>query len=186
MAIGILEGDPHERRHDIESFYWLLVWITLRHTAHSQAQGTAVASPFASRSVSNCTAAQIKRNWLMNADPPVHVHDNSPLSDLLENLRKQFLVQQRHRFPIPQEVTHAQILDAMDAALEAPGWPENDPSIPHVSSESSAKTEAIIAVEHESSKHLKRKATERSGTNEGGIVHSASECSRTKKRNRTQ
>ncbi|PFH44644.1 hypothetical protein AMATHDRAFT_11279 [Amanita thiersii Skay4041] len=36
MAMGVLDRNPHETKHDLESFFWLLVWLILRHTEYTQ------------------------------------------------------------------------------------------------------------------------------------------------------
>ncbi|EPT03324.1 hypothetical protein FOMPIDRAFT_1046879 [Fomitopsis schrenkii] len=36
MSVNVLEGDmKHEARHDLESFFWLLLFIVLQHTSHN-------------------------------------------------------------------------------------------------------------------------------------------------------
>ncbi|PCH39188.1 hypothetical protein WOLCODRAFT_158728 [Wolfiporia cocos MD-104 SS10] len=41
MAMGLIDADPkicadHQAHHDLESFFWLLVWVVLRHTHHDR------------------------------------------------------------------------------------------------------------------------------------------------------
>ncbi|OBZ70522.1 hypothetical protein A0H81_09098 [Grifola frondosa] len=132
MAIGILEsqGDViHQVHHDLESFYWVLIWIVLRHTAHSDPR-----REFASGSVFKpgeeaLEVATMKQGWVLRQ--PVTVKDNPPLSDLLHDFTKlclsQFTKSKNDQDKNP--LTYEAVLKIFDDALASDGWPENDPAL---------------------------------------------------------
>ncbi|KAH9831786.1 uncharacterized protein C8Q71DRAFT_285114 [Rhodofomes roseus] len=132
MAVQVLLGKiTHEARHDLESFYWLLVFIVLRHTKHGHAKkNAAFASLFCSHDLEQC--ASHKMTWLLSLRAPLDVPDNEPLSTLLEDLRALFDSNfPDKRAPI-RRVTHQEVLDVFNNAL-AKDWPLDDASVPWVS-----------------------------------------------------
>lgn len=151
MAIEVLAGLPHERKHDLESFYWLLIWIVLRHTNHSL-DVSACTALFDRPSVA--LALEGKRIWI-EYGPSFSVHENEPLSTLLNNLRLAFLRQQEHPFYDSIEVVYEKVIELMNTALDLPGWPENDSSIPFVLT--SQTQDAIAVIEHNVRESASRK-----------------------------
>ncbi|EED84109.1 predicted protein [Postia placenta Mad-698-R] len=131
IAVEVLEGiSLHEARHDLESFYWLLFWLMLRHTKHDYPTGQK-ASDFYFKAPSDSALADSKRVWLID-DIPILVPGNPPLSKLLEDLRD--LCRQNCLFshlnnPI-EPLTHEVMLAKFNEALASPDWPEEDPAIP--------------------------------------------------------
>ncbi|KAH9915212.1 uncharacterized protein B0H18DRAFT_959408 [Fomitopsis serialis] len=129
MAVQVLEGEiTHEARHDLESFYWLLVFIVLRHTKHGHLSGeVAFGDLFCHDTIAQCASAKVA--WLMNRRAPIPVPGNEPLSTLLEDFRElleaNFLVK---RGTI-RRVTHEEVLHIFDEAL-AKEWPVDDAAIP--------------------------------------------------------
>jgi len=129
MALGVLKGGiVHEAHHDLESFYWLLVWLVLRHTAHDDSERSqACATWFDSSSETKCMALKIW--WLLKPDR-VSVPGNRPLSVLLEEYRRLCALNfsyEDHVVP----VTHAAVLAIFDEALSASDWPDNDAALPY-------------------------------------------------------
>ena len=61
MVVDVLMHKMHERKHDLESFYWLLVWTLLRHSDHDQ--GPSACSKLFDVEDRELAAAQ-KRTWL--------------------------------------------------------------------------------------------------------------------------
>jgi len=130
MAIGVLAGGiVHEAHHDLESFFWLLVWLVLRHTAHSHPRGSracAIWFDTADNEQNEC----LKVAWLLRPSR-ITVPGNRPLTALLEEYRKLC----RHNFSydgaavVP--VTHAGVLAIFNDALNASDWPDNDPALPY-------------------------------------------------------
>ncbi|KAJ7035615.1 hypothetical protein C8F04DRAFT_513306 [Mycena alexandri] len=91
MAIQRLEKEDtaHEARHDLESLYWLLIWVILRYTAHIHSDGQ-----FACHELFGANpkkAATLKRDWL-NQDIPLSNID-SPLYILASTLQYTVLLQ---------------------------------------------------------------------------------------------
>ncbi|KAJ7168484.1 hypothetical protein C8R46DRAFT_235554 [Mycena filopes] len=77
----------HEAWHDLESFYWLLVWVILRYTDHTHIHG-----PYACQRLFDADdAAGTKRTWLL-ANPALN-SDDSPLFKLASRLRSVVLAQ---------------------------------------------------------------------------------------------
>ncbi|KZT69928.1 hypothetical protein DAEQUDRAFT_689871 [Daedalea quercina L-15889] len=133
MAVDVLDptGIKHEARHDLESFFWLLVWIVLRHTAYVHAkQEWAWHELFVGKTRSACQNNKIA--WLLRKHPPVWVRDNLPLTNLLENFRA--LCQRNHgAINDDTRMTHEQVLAIFNKYLaNRAAWPEQDPSKPWV------------------------------------------------------
>ncbi|OBZ70661.1 hypothetical protein A0H81_09119 [Grifola frondosa] len=131
MAIGILQsqGDViHQVHHDLESFYWVLIWIVLRHTAHNDPERElACDGLFVLAGASK--VARMKEGWVLHQ--PVTVKDNPPLSVLLHDFTKlclsQFTRSKNDQDKNP--LTYEAVLKIFDDALASDGWPENDPAL---------------------------------------------------------
>ncbi|KAH9983182.1 hypothetical protein BJV77DRAFT_1073029 [Russula vinacea] len=125
MAIDVLMHEMHERKHDLESIYWLLIWIILRHVEHDQ-------GPSACKELFDVEdrklAAGAKTMWLGRSD--LRISNNEPLTELLESLRILFRKQLADKDTSSVEVTYDTLLATIDDALSLPGWPEDDSSIP--------------------------------------------------------
>ncbi|KAH9884212.1 hypothetical protein C8Q73DRAFT_796335 [Cubamyces lactineus] len=139
MAIDLL--DPmakaalHTYRHDLESFFWVLLWIVLRHTAHNHANGKAACDtffPFGNDS----QATTIKRGFL--GGHRLEITNNMPLTVLLAKFKimvsrativeDPLLGDMNTRVPL----TYDSVLEIFNEALARDDWPENDASIPYV------------------------------------------------------
>jgi len=129
MAIEILEGNAvHEARHDLESFFWLLVWVVLRHTIHDHPKGQRGATAFFQPpSESQCPTQ--KRGWLAGWEP-INVKDNEPLSYLLKELKVLCYRNCRMRGLPIIPLTYEAVLAKFDEALGLKGWPDDDAAIP--------------------------------------------------------
>ncbi|KAF9808132.1 hypothetical protein IEO21_07968 [Rhodonia placenta] len=131
IAIEVMEGiSLHEARHDLESFYWLLFWLMLRHTQHSHPDGQK-ASDFYFKAPSESALAEYKRIWLIQ-HAPISVPGNHPMSKLLVDLRdlcRRNCLLSHLNNPI-EPLTHEAMLAKFNEALASPGWPEYDPAIP--------------------------------------------------------
>ena len=138
MAIDVLMHEMHERKHDLESIYWLLIWIILRHVEHDQ-------GPSACGKLFDVEdrelAAGAKTMWLGRSD--LRIIDNEPLTGLLKSLRTLFKKQLVDIDTPSVEVTYDTLLATIDDALSLPGWPEDDgfiKFIPHSGSKSVQNT----------------------------------------------
>ncbi|KAI0648643.1 hypothetical protein C8Q79DRAFT_1007230 [Trametes meyenii] len=123
MAFEILKVPDiiHHTHHDLESFYWVLLWVVVRHTNHGR--GEEICNRIFKYG-DDAESANAKRCWL--EDAAFEIPDNKPLSFLLKELTR--LV----RFNIPRQdieqtfLDYGSVLDLFDKALEMEGWPEND------------------------------------------------------------
>ena len=121
MAVDLLMHKMHERKHDLESFYWLLVWILLHYADHDQ--GPSACSKLFDVEDRELAAAQ-KEYWLRHSD--FRINRNEPLTQLLESLRAIFDDQLGAKRRVSVEATYTTLLAALDEALSQPDWPEND------------------------------------------------------------
>ncbi|KAI0648622.1 hypothetical protein C8Q79DRAFT_904359 [Trametes meyenii] len=126
-----LQAPAHLIRHDLESFFWVLVWIVLRHTNHDDPEGMkscGAVFPYGNdRRATDCKTA-----WV-NRFPAVKVKENEPLSVLLDkfgHLVDHATKGPRHGPQIP--LTYDAILQVFDEVLARNDWPVDDKAIPFV------------------------------------------------------
>jgi serine/threonine protein kinase len=123
---GMQQGKVHKHssKHDLESFYWLLVWLLLRHVEHDDPEG-----PNACSSLFDGEARQVfrqKSSWLANmgfGGPRLPIRNNPPLTALVDALNTMFRTQNTDQ---NTPATHESLLAAFDKAIGSAGWPEND------------------------------------------------------------
>ncbi|KAH9836363.1 uncharacterized protein C8Q71DRAFT_79812, partial [Rhodofomes roseus] len=130
MAIQVLDEHtrvPHEVHYDLESFYWLLVWIILRHTTYSHLD-----DEDAWHRLFDATLYQgraLKKEWLSNEDT-VYIESNEPLTNLLDGFR---VLCKRSNDNPDMRLTHEEVLGLFDEALaDRDAWPRNDRARPWV------------------------------------------------------
>ncbi|KAI0668010.1 hypothetical protein C8Q78DRAFT_1147398 [Trametes maxima] len=134
MALELLDMEEdalHDVQHDLESFYWVLIWIVLRHTAHTHPQGR-LACDTVFKLGSDTTSRAMKRDFVMQKKP-VCVFDNAPFTTLLMKFKK--LVSRTPyisgRFlDDPAPLTYDTVLPLFEEAINSTGWPENDAALP--------------------------------------------------------
>ncbi|KIM71706.1 hypothetical protein PILCRDRAFT_830179 [Piloderma croceum F 1598] len=140
IAIEILDSNDdvkHEVKHDLESFFWLLIWCILRHTTHSDPRGSAACSTLFDHD-NKYLAAAVKFRFLSTTKSLV-IDKNVPLTKLLQTLTRFILLQQHDlRNPVRAAVTHEMFLDAIDKHLEMDGWPEDDAALIFIAPSSSS------------------------------------------------
>lgn len=144
FAMALLQGKHimkmdntviHSVHHDLESFYWVLLWIVLRHTKHN----IVVQDPcqVAFEYGDDQAARNAKRGWIMDYDDKLKVLHNEPLTTLLEEFRQLI---ERCAILAPkvspdqhQHLTHAKVLKIFDDALKRTDWPDKstDGAIPY-------------------------------------------------------
>ncbi|KAI0788320.1 hypothetical protein C8Q74DRAFT_1446778 [Fomes fomentarius] len=131
MAMDLLAIDDfgpviHGVHHDLESVYWVLLWVVLRHTKHSL-------GPEKCGHVftygNDQQAYDAKMSWI---GPTPHfdtrkssrlvVENNEPLTTLLEKFRR--LV--RHQFTNGAKLDYESVLEIFEEALKKPQWPKKD------------------------------------------------------------
>ncbi|KAJ7043810.1 hypothetical protein C8F04DRAFT_1070472 [Mycena alexandri] len=137
MAIQILDNEnmaesdrvSHQPCHDLESIYWLLVRMILRHTPHIDPAGALACSQ-----LFGPTGTLSKRGWSTLRTP---INPQLPLFELVEGLQEQVSAQNREpktgKYQMglePLPITYEAFRSIFDAELAAPGWPTNDAMIP--------------------------------------------------------
>ncbi|KAJ7457670.1 hypothetical protein B0H11DRAFT_2286919 [Mycena galericulata] len=190
LAIQILknkERPAHTAGHDLESVYWLLVWIILRHTHYPGRDSTACHDLFDHKVE---TAAKLKSTWIDEYTPLSRGH---PLYDLIEDLRELVAEQnpsekkpadsriRRDRSPQPSDLkpaiplTHKVVIQSFDGALDLPGWPEDDKAIPFVPPDTTKEPEQAQSRAQGTKDDnlrkdvLKRSVQEEGASNGGGL-----------------
>ncbi|KAH9915721.1 uncharacterized protein B0H18DRAFT_1040196 [Fomitopsis serialis] len=134
MALRIIRGGiVHEARHDLESFYWLLLWIVLRHTRHNHPKGArACEAVFDGDDDDTCISK--KNSWLNSLDPHIGprlvVIGNMPLTTLLEDFRV-LCLRTMSPFIETEPLTYEKVLDIFNDALKKE-WPSDDRARPFV------------------------------------------------------
>ena len=123
MAIDLLSTDEvvHELRHDLESFFWVLVWIVLRHTTHSLGK-KACNNLFNGENEEQCKGQKV--GFLGGNPKPLVVAFNEPLTNLI----KEFRLACRNNNTLDSDrpsdpLTHRKVLKIFDDALAQEGWP---------------------------------------------------------------
>ena len=131
-AIDLLApGDVvHEVRHDLESFFWLLIWILLRHTFHLLGRG-ACEELFDYDSERACQNA---KTGFLTGTQPLEYLDNEPLNQLVAEFSAACKGNYRTQTAEPTDpLTHEKVLDIFDRALAREAeWPTSgDHAIPY-------------------------------------------------------
>lgn len=147
MAIEILEGTAmHEARHDLESFYWLLVWLVLHHTEHDHPKGRLAGTTLFSPDYENGRSFH-KRGWLLR-NRPLSVPGNRPLSFLLKEYSKlcRSNCLMGPRLPVVP-LTHEAVLAKFDEALACQDWPVDDAALPKPSTQPQASSSKTLGEE---------------------------------------
>ncbi|PFH44657.1 hypothetical protein AMATHDRAFT_168125, partial [Amanita thiersii Skay4041] len=136
MAMDVLLREPHESKHDLESFFWLLLWLTLRHMDYCDSHRT-------------CTqlfdefdptkACDVKRGFLatlVHRKRSVRVQDNEPLSTLLCEFMKKILDELN-------PLTHLNVLMLFESVLGGMDWPIDDMAKPFSPQKPDSETESV-------------------------------------------
>lgn len=113
----------HEVRHDLESFFWLLIWLVLRHTTHNDAQGNlACSSLFDGDTDAICAS---RKSDFLARRKRLAVRGNEPLSQLINEYRKlcKYNDSSLSKF---KPLTYARVLHLFKKALDSKDWPKND------------------------------------------------------------
>ncbi|KAI0327074.1 hypothetical protein GY45DRAFT_1428709 [Cubamyces sp. BRFM 1775] len=116
----------HDICHDLESYYWVLLWVVLRHTNHTAGITCADLFPFGD----DRTAAEKKYNWGHKMRRSLTVVNNPPLTKLLEDFKMliYFSLQEKMAGPVP--LTYEAVLRVFDEAIARDDWPSDDKAIP--------------------------------------------------------
>lgn len=136
LALDLLrygkESIVHDSHHDLESFYWLLVWIVLRHTSYNSPYGRREECSRLFKPVNSREAKIAKGGWLYNAEPLI-INQNPPLTDLLKTLQDlvyMAAIPTRSKSMTREILTYRGIIDVFESAINREDWPLGDPALP--------------------------------------------------------
>ncbi|TFY68464.1 hypothetical protein EVJ58_g1004 [Rhodofomes roseus] len=115
----------HRAHHDIESFYWVVLWIILCHTDHDNPDDTAAYDGVFDADTQKAASSQ-KLLWLNRDSQYFIIRGNKPLTDLMDVLASLVNRAQRQRDLQLRPLTYAAFTEALDRALDAEDWPEDD------------------------------------------------------------
>ncbi|EIW58003.1 uncharacterized protein TRAVEDRAFT_21436 [Trametes versicolor FP-101664 SS1] len=124
VAYEILKftGVTHDAHHDLESFYWVLLWVVVCLTKHGHERGDQLCSDIF-KFGEDRTSASAKRDWL--EDEKLDILNNKPLTYLMSELGAIVL----EHIPTLRRGVHRvllgyeRVLKIFDEAIEMPGWP---------------------------------------------------------------
>ncbi|KAF7315804.1 hypothetical protein MIND_00096500 [Mycena indigotica] len=136
LAIDLLDARIHQRpiehqvKHDLESFFYVLVWLTLRHGAHILTDKAKAAANLFDQTEDR-VACGMKADWLteqcQKGESNPIVPENIPLSLLIQRLvvivDKSLSRNKVDQQPMP--ATHEAFLECFDDVL-AMEWPVDD------------------------------------------------------------
>ncbi|KAF8208525.1 hypothetical protein K438DRAFT_2012560 [Mycena galopus ATCC 62051] len=149
----------HAAHHDLESFYWLLIWMIVRHTNHTHKDGDLACSR-----LFDPEGLATKKGFIADNNFPGQ-HD--PLFQLADALRELVLYQHPPQAAgwniVPILLTHETVLEAFDKHLNSEGWPKNDhalvfktPSIDTARNNKAESRPSRVAVERATRNSTKR------------------------------
>ncbi|KAJ7081325.1 hypothetical protein B0H15DRAFT_854740, partial [Mycena belliarum] len=153
----------HGPHHDLESFYWLLVWMIVRHTYHTHPDGKLACSNI-------FDVAGGKQIYLQVFSP---VATDTPLFLLLESLRN-MVVRQNPPAPArdffgdePDEpsaavlMTYNKMLQRFDLATKLPDWPKHSKARPYRVPSKAAEARSIASAQKANTENsLQKQAVE--------------------------
>ncbi len=123
MASGLLvkSSQPivHAIPHDLESFYWTLLWVVLRHTDNrlanvkGQSRHETCADTF--KQDNAALASMAKSHWLLFNAEHLQIYRNRPLTVLLSKF-KELVASKR--------LDYDNVLALFDEALATESWPD--------------------------------------------------------------
>jgi hypothetical protein len=130
MAVEILDSTPHTHAvcHDLESFYWIFVWIALRHLRHNHPDREfSLAKLFEGddNGHDEKAAADRKRLWL-KADH-LAINGNPPLSEILSDMTEicsRWVLESCEGQK--EEDWYQEFLGIIEKGLQRTDWPKND------------------------------------------------------------
>ncbi|KAH9940673.1 hypothetical protein B0H21DRAFT_824728 [Amylocystis lapponica] len=128
MAIAFLnlkgEEVVHFVQHDLESFYWVLVWIVLRNTRYTHPDSPTTCDMLFGGE-NECVCKGDKLEWISSRHF-VDVKDNQPLTLLLLVLTR-FVARAYNK---GKALTYESVLTMFENVLASDDWPKDDKAIP--------------------------------------------------------
>ncbi|EIW58055.1 uncharacterized protein TRAVEDRAFT_49067 [Trametes versicolor FP-101664 SS1] len=123
----------HDYPHDLESFFWVLLWIILRHTDHRhESREEACKLTFELGHDGRATVA--KQGWLHRTrrlNPCLVITGNSPLTELLHSFHKLVYNATMKELTECVPLTYDAVLRIFDTAIERDDWPVGDKALPY-------------------------------------------------------
>ncbi|TFY68459.1 hypothetical protein EVJ58_g1001 [Rhodofomes roseus] len=104
----------HRAHHDLESFYWVILWIVLRHTDHDHPEGAAACEKIFDAETEH-NACCSKTFWL--TDEEVAIRNNAPLTALLNDLTDLVHATRKRRGHPTCTLTQEAFIRVLDDAL---------------------------------------------------------------------
>ncbi|OJT12266.1 hypothetical protein TRAPUB_11200 [Trametes pubescens] len=130
MACELLDvpGIIHNTYHDLESFYWVLLWVVIRHTAYRKGADGKELCKKIFKFGDDSASADAKRGWVDQRAPTFSVFRNKPLSHLLANFNELVLdhLPTRRKNQVQVPLNYESVLRVFDEAIAMPGWPQDD------------------------------------------------------------
>ncbi|EPQ53851.1 hypothetical protein GLOTRDRAFT_139909 [Gloeophyllum trabeum ATCC 11539] len=160
MAIDRWDHDDadHEAWHDLESFFWVLIFVVFRHTRCyiTERRDDVAAAAFLPGLYDDPPSERKKENFLRHNGPHVTVVDNPALTACI---RKFAALVRSHYYDhdvkeaLPRErinqLSHDKVLATLDESLVSPEWPSEseDAAIPfeHVERRSVLQKQEVAA-----------------------------------------
>ncbi|KAI0656363.1 hypothetical protein C8Q70DRAFT_1011193 [Cubamyces menziesii] len=132
----------HDVCHDLESYYWVLLWIVLRHT--NCVGGYTCAELF--RLGDDLQAAVSKHDWVGRLRLSFTIIGNPPLTALLQDFKRLvFHSLKDPEFGEPVPLTYETVLRVFDQAIAREDWPSDDKAIPF-RPDGSSETDCVLPV----------------------------------------
>ncbi|RDX47087.1 hypothetical protein OH76DRAFT_1557969 [Lentinus brumalis] len=166
MAMETVGGQViHGAHHDLVSFYWVLVWTVLRHTAHnfSVAQAQDV-FPFGIDSLS--LNVGMKLLWVDRRVDRFEIPGNEPLTKLLRDMSLPVYKSVGIKLMKGAPMAYDDALQLFDQALASQGWPEMD-FVPCTWREESQASSSPWIIDHSLALERKPSAAEKPGSGAG-------------------
>ncbi|KAM5544830.1 hypothetical protein V8D89_001728 [Ganoderma adspersum] len=165
MAADLLanSGEPiiHSTRHDLESFYWTLLWVVLRHTdnkwgAKRQGGQLTYADTFKQDDATNAQSG--KSGWLRHRAKFLDISRNCPLTTLM----KEFALLVYY-----EQLDYDNVLALFDTALAAESWPAtNDGPLEYIPPDLRTVNDFLSSEEdlsHQRRRHARKRARAQAG-----------------------
>ena len=165
MAADLLanSGEPiiHSTRHDLESFYWTLLWVVLRHTDNKwghkgQTGQLTCADTFKQDDATNAQSG--KSGWLRHRAKFLDISRNSPLTTLMKDFS--LLVYY-------DRLDYDSVLALFDTALAADSWPTaNDGPLEYIPPDLRTVNDFLSSEEdlsHQRRRHARKRARAQAG-----------------------
>ncbi|KAI1792123.1 hypothetical protein LXA43DRAFT_1093940 [Ganoderma leucocontextum] len=126
MKLLVTGGDIHGVPHDLQSFYWVLLWIVLRHTEHNHPCGSEACPDIFQLGARSCLGT--KMDWLLgNIRPTLLIENNSPLTALVKEFGDLCFCT---AFSSNNALDYDEVLAIFDNVLESDKfkslWPKDD------------------------------------------------------------